>query len=519
LYGEEGKNGVVLITTKSAKKDNGELFRVVEQMPRFPGCENINSDKEKEDCAKTKLLEYIYKNLKYPAEARKKNIEGQVVVQFVIKPDGLIKDVKVVRDIGEGCGSEVKTLIEGMNKMAVRWIPGKQRGKYVNVLYTLPVKFALQGNDGKSINNNETSHIKPISNGEIFKVVDQMPRFPGCEDQAVGHERDDCAKTKMLEYIYQNLKYPQEARKNNVEGQVVLQFVVEKDGRLNDIKVVRDIGAGCGIAASQVIESMNTMKSRWIPGKQSGKSVNVLYTLPIKFKLEGSQQSSSQESKPIVDYFANNVNWKECADLDNIFGRMMCSFKKTNDFVKLNLNYPSEARKNNIEGSCKIRAYYNEKGILTKAEIMEDIGHGCGEEALRVVKLMPEMSPAQKDGKPVNGYLPILVNFSLNSKVQLKNEAKPNNSSIKMGISEDRFTVKPNPAKESIEFLLSTCLPEDLTVTITDIQGKMFFQKKYKNDFALFSQQIDIREYNTDILILSVTQGDKTVTKKIVVSK
>ncbi|MBK8056105.1 MAG: TonB family protein [Saprospiraceae bacterium] len=516
LYGEEGNNGVVIITTKSAIK---EIFRVVEQMPRFPGCEDINNDKEKEDCARTKLLEYIYRNLKYPAEARKKNIEGQVVVQFVIKPDGLIKDVKVVREIGEGCGSEVKILVEGMNKMAVRWIPGKQHGKYVNVLYTLPVKFALQGNDGKSINNNETPHIKPISNGEIFKVVDQMPRFPGCEDQPVEHERDDCAKTKMLEYIYQNLKYPQEARKNQVEGQVVLQFVVRDDGSLGNIKIARDIGAGCGEAAAHVIESMNDKSLRWIPGVQNGQNVDVLYTLPVKFKLEGNKRSSNQESKPIVDYFTNNVNWKECAELDNIFGRMKCSIKKTNDFIKLHLNYPSEARKNNIEGSCKIRAYYNEKGILTKAEIMEDIGHGCGEEALRVVKLMPEMSPAQKDGKPVNGSLPILINFSLNSKVQQKNEAKPNNSSIKMGISEDRFKVKPNPAKESIEFLLSTCLPEDLTVAITDIQGKMLFQKKYKNDYHLFSQQIDIREYNTDILILSVTQGDKTVTKKIVVSK
>ena len=410
LYGEEGKNGVVLVTTKSAIK---EIFRVVEQMPRFPGCEDINNDKEKEDCARTKLLEYIYKNLKYPAEARKKNIEGQVVVQFVIKPDGLIKDVKVVREIGEGCGSEVKILVEGMNKMAVRWIPGKQHGKYVNVLYTLPVKFALQGNDGKSINNNEISHMRPISSGEIFKVVDQMPRFPGCEDQPVGHERDDCAKTKMLEYIYQNLKYPQEARKNQVEGQVVLQFVVGQDGILREIRIARDIGSGCGKAAADVIESMNDKKLKWTPGVQKGRNVDVLYTLPVKFKLEGAKSISTLENKPIVNYYSGTVNWKECSELGAFFKSMMCSFGKTNDFVKLHLNYPSEAKINSIEGSCKIRAYYDEKGRQNKAEIIEDIGYGCGEEALRVVKLMPEMSPALKDGKPTNGVLMIYVTFKL----------------------------------------------------------------------------------------------------------
>jgi TonB family protein len=271
----------------------------------------------------------------------------------------------------------------------------------------------LYGEDGKYGVILITTKASKKDKGEIFRVAEQMPRFPGCEDQPAGHERDDCAKTKMLEYIYQNLKYPQEARKNNVEGQVVLQFVVEKDGRLNDIKVVRDIGAGCGIAASQVIESMNAMKSRWIPGKQSGKNVSVLYTLPVKFKLEGTKSISPSENKPIVNYFETNVNWKECADLGGFFKSTMCSFGKTNDFVKLHLTYPNEARKNKIEGSCQVRAYYDESGKLTKAEIKEDIGYGCGDEVLRVVKLMPEMAPAQKDGKPIKGSLIIRATFKL----------------------------------------------------------------------------------------------------------
>ena len=122
---------------------------------------------------------------------------------------------------------------------------------------------------------------------EIFKVVEQMPRFPGCEDKKTDKEKEDCAKTKMLEYIYKNLKYPAIARENGVEGQVVLQFVVDKDGSIADAKIVRDIGAGCGTAAELVVNGMNSMGQKWIPGKQRGRPVRVLYTLPVKFKLEG----------------------------------------------------------------------------------------------------------------------------------------------------------------------------------------------------------------------------------------
>lgn len=126
---------------------------------------------------------------------------------------------------------------------------------------------------------------KPVEE-EIFKVVEQMPRFPGCEDKATEAEKKSCADQAMLQYIYKNLKYPAIARENGVEGGVVLQFVVEKDGSIGDVKIVRDIGAGCGAAAESVILGMNNMGKKWTPGKQRGRPVKVLYTLPVKFKLE-----------------------------------------------------------------------------------------------------------------------------------------------------------------------------------------------------------------------------------------
>jgi protein TonB len=121
---------------------------------------------------------------------------------------------------------------------------------------------------------------------EIFKVVEQMPRFPGCENENSEANRQACAQKKMLEYVYKNIKYPAIARENGIQGRVVIQFVVEKDGSVTDARVVRDIGAGCGAEGLRVVNSMNNMPQKWTPGKQRGKPVRVQFTLPVSFKLE-----------------------------------------------------------------------------------------------------------------------------------------------------------------------------------------------------------------------------------------
>jgi protein TonB len=125
---------------------------------------------------------------------------------------------------------------------------------------------------------------KPSDGG--IKVVDEMPRFPGCEfsdftDQA----KRKCADGELLKYVYRNLKYPAEARKNNVQGTAVITFIVEKDGSISNVKIARDPGAGTGEAALKVVLAMNDLPEKWTPGKQEGKPVSVLYTMPIKFNL------------------------------------------------------------------------------------------------------------------------------------------------------------------------------------------------------------------------------------------
>ena len=117
-------------------------------------------------------------------------------------------------------------------------------------------------------------------NPEIFKVVEEMPRFPGCENLGLNNkELYDCAKTALVDYIADNLVQP----KPEVEGMAIVQFVVQKDGTLGRINVVRDPGSGAGQAAADVIHKMNTDGKVWVPGKQRGKVVVVQYTLPVRF--------------------------------------------------------------------------------------------------------------------------------------------------------------------------------------------------------------------------------------------
>ncbi|MEL6865903.1 MAG: energy transducer TonB [Bacteroidota bacterium] len=118
---------------------------------------------------------------------------------------------------------------------------------------------------------------------EVFQVVENMPCFPGCEDNSMPKQHiRTCANKKMLEFIYSNLVYPPEAKAKGVEGKGVVRFIVNKNGAIINAQVVRPLGSGCDEAMLDVVEKM----PRWIPGTQRGRPVPVYFNLPIKFSLD-----------------------------------------------------------------------------------------------------------------------------------------------------------------------------------------------------------------------------------------
>lgn len=131
-------------------------------------------------------------------------------------------------------------------------------------------------------NNIPVEHLFFETNTEVYKVVEEMPRFPGCEDLSTRPQKEDCAMRKMLEFIYGNLQVPPLAREGNYSGSVLVEFIVEKDGTLTSATVKREPGGGWGAEVLRVVNSM----PRFIPGKQRGEPVRVQYHLPVRVTLE-----------------------------------------------------------------------------------------------------------------------------------------------------------------------------------------------------------------------------------------
>lgn len=129
-----------------------------------------------------------------------------------------------------------------------------------------------------------------FSQNEAYKRVEEMPRFPGCESmEGTVAEMTKCSNQKLIEYIYNNVQYPKAAQKAGTEGTVVIQFIVDKNGVISDEIIARDIGGNCGEEALRVVKSMAVNDIKWRPGIEKGVPVKVLWTLPVKFKLEGKK--------------------------------------------------------------------------------------------------------------------------------------------------------------------------------------------------------------------------------------
>ena len=226
------------VSSKSREMDE-QVFTVVEKMPSFLG-----GDAE--------LLKYIATNIKYPKESQDNGEQGRVICSFIVGRDGSVNNPEVLRGVTPLLNEEAVRVINTMP----RWNPGMQRGKAVAVKYTVPITFRLKS---------------PVEEAkeETLTVVDVMPQYPGGDRE-------------LLKFIAQSIKYPTDAQEAGVQGRVICSFVVDKKGNIVEPKVIRGIDPSLDAEALRVIGMM----PRWTPGRQDGKAVRVLYTVPITFRLQ-----------------------------------------------------------------------------------------------------------------------------------------------------------------------------------------------------------------------------------------
>ena len=113
-----------------------------------------------------------------------------------------------------------------------------------------------------------TSTAQTKKNDMVFDVVEVMPQFPG-------------GQIAMLKYLMENIKYPEQAMKEGIQGRVTVRFIVEKDGSISNVKPVLSVHPLLDKEAVRVVKSM----PKWSPGKQKGKPVRVQFNVPVMFKL------------------------------------------------------------------------------------------------------------------------------------------------------------------------------------------------------------------------------------------
>ena len=221
-----------------------------------------------------KWSEYLIRNLQYPDAALENNIQGKVYIEFIVEKDGSIRQPRIVRgkEIGYGIPEEALRLISNSPK----WKAGRQKNQPVRSYFTMPVNFSIPQDAIRSDGNAPTGGdllpkivvLDRTDENEIFRTVEVMPQSgfnPGA-------------------FLSANLRYPDLARENQVQGRVIVQFVVEKDGSLTDIKLVKgaEIGYGIPEEAIRVVKSM----PKWKPGMHKGKVVRTYYSLPIHFVMQ-----------------------------------------------------------------------------------------------------------------------------------------------------------------------------------------------------------------------------------------
>lgn len=242
--------------------------------PIFEKCK-LSDPLEITNCNKQEILQFIQKELLTNiGEIKKTDVMNDIVLSFDVKKDGSVTNVSLMEK------TQSRMFVTSARlKIDIKNIANFMGNEALTIRYVFP----------RTPSENQDISLVTISRMEveIFKVVEKMPKFPGCESD---NDFSGCTTQKLDKYIDNNLVYPQHAIDNKVEGTVVVQFIVTEDGMIKDVQIKKDIGSGCGQASVDVIESMNNMAERWTPGAQRTRKVNVLITKHIEFKLGKKQK-------------------------------------------------------------------------------------------------------------------------------------------------------------------------------------------------------------------------------------
>lgn len=235
----------------------------------------------------------------------------------------------------------------------------------------------------------------------IFGLIEQQAEFPGGE-------------AALMAFIKKNLKYPADAARDSIEGRVVLTYMVELDGSITEIEVMRSPDERLTKEAVRVIKMM----PKWKPERRLGKPVRTKYVLPITFRLNAAQQKSANanplatkmEKADIAAASGEDMIFEGKPDHDPEFPGGEAALMK---FIKTNLSYPPSAARKGIQGRVMLSFIVEKNGSASTITVLNSPDNALSREAVRVVKKMPKWTPARHEGKPVRVKFVMPVTFRL----------------------------------------------------------------------------------------------------------
>ena len=361
-YGEKGKKGVIEITTKKKAAELGIKVPVQRKAPDdYPTFRGESF---------MKFGNWLAGNIKYPADASARGKEGRVTVSYVVQPDGSITKPTVMSTPDPLLGETVVNAING----APRWEPAKNPEIQDPFGTTVTVKFELPDK---------------VIPDDTYVVVEQMPEYPGGEGA-------------LLEFIRNNTRYPEAARAEKIEGRVIVRFVVNTSGKVEDLSVIKGVHPLLDAEALRVV----SLLTGWLPGAQGGKPVNVWYMVPVSFSLN-PDPNGTKEPAPQAEF-----TFVQPEQIPQFPGGQQAMFMA----IAERMQYPEEAMKQKIQGKVIVRFVVNKEGKVTNPVILKGVAPSLDIEALRVVSALPDFKPGMVGGKPVDAYMMVPITFSLPDK-------------------------------------------------------------------------------------------------------
>jgi len=219
----------------------------------------------------TAWLNYLKANAKFSPEAAIKGHSSYIEVSFNVSETGEIKNAKIGKGLDATSDKEALRLTNKMPK----WIPILNDGKPTAMLIHMEIELKPDPNNANlppiatfsGISMGPLPTISVSGEDKPLMIVEQNPEFQG------GYEG-------LFKYLAVNLRYPEAAKTYGIQSTVFVSFVVDKTGKVSNIKILRGIGYGCDEEAIRVVSEM----PKWIPGRQNGQAVPVVFQIPIKFQ-------------------------------------------------------------------------------------------------------------------------------------------------------------------------------------------------------------------------------------------